>query len=227
MAPRSKAKPKAGAKKRETLNRTRVLRAAVAYADKHGTEPLSMRILAGELGCGVMSLYNHVANKDDMFDGMVDVVAGEIDLPPDDAGNWKVALRETAISAHDALMRHPWVISLWSNRALGPAKLQHMESILRVLREAGFSVELACRGYHAVTMHIAGFTFQQLDFPIKQDNVKEAAAKFIDDFAEDDIPYFMEHVRHHLTESHHGDDFTFMLDLILDGLERLKSEDRN
>lgn len=222
MAPKAKAK----AKRRETLNRERVLRAAVAYADKHGTETLSMRVLAGELGCGVMSLYNHVANKDDMFDAMVEVVAGEIVLSPDDVCDWKVALRDTAISAHDALTRHPWVISLWSNRALGPVKLQHMESILRVLREAGFSVELACRGYHAVTMHISGFTFQQLDFPVNKDNVKEAAAQFLNDFPEGGIPYFTEHVRHHLSEKHHGDDFTFMLDLILDGLERLKRGQR-
>ena len=208
---------------REKLNRQTILQAAVTYADQHGTDRLSMRVLAGELGCGAMSLYNHVANKDDLFDAMVEAVAGEIELPPALVSDWKQALRETAMSAQDALARHPWVIPFWSNRKLGPAKLQHMESILRVLREAGFSVPLACRAYHAITMHIAGFTFQQQDFPIKGEaQVKDAAANFMRDFADHDIPYFMEHVQHHLSDQHTDDDFAFMLDLILDGLERLK-----
>jgi AcrR family transcriptional regulator len=206
---------------RAPLTRDRVLNAAVALADAQGTDSLSMRVLANELGCGVMSLYNHVSNKDDMLDGMVEAVANEIVLPADDM-QWKTAIRSTAISAHDAFMRHPWVISLWSNKGLGPAKLRYMESILRVFRQAGFSVESACSGYHAVTTHIVGFTFQKLDFPIKGNEVKEAASNFLSEFSEHDIPYFIEHVKHHLADSHQEDSFVFVLDLILDGLERKK-----
>lgn len=213
-------------KERTTLTRNTILRTAISYADEHGTDSLSMRVLAGELGCGVMSLYNHVSTKDDMFDGMVDLIASEIDLPPAKVTDWKAALRDTAVSAQRTLAHHAWAVSCWSTQKLGPAKLQHMESILRVLREAGFSVSLACRAYHAITMHIVGFTFQQLDFPLKGDaELKEAAGNFIRDFADHDIPYFMEHVRHHLSDDHEDDEFTFMLDLILDGLERMKNSD--
>ncbi len=212
---------------REKLTRHTILQAAVAYADQHGTDRLSMRVLASELHCGAMSLYNHVANKDDMFDGMVDLIASEIDLPPAAVTDWKAALRDTAISAQRTLTRHSWAIRFWSTQKLGPAKLQHMESILRVLREAGFSVALACRAYHAITMHIVGFTFQELDFPIKGEaEIKEAAGNFMRDFADHDIPYFMEHVRHHLSDHHEDDEFAFMLDLILDGLERLKTSEQ-
>ncbi len=210
-------------KGRTALTRDTILRAAIAYADEHGTDRLSMRVLASELGCGAMSLYNHVSNKDDLFDGMVDLIAGEIDLPPAQVTDWKAALRDTAVSAQRTLAHHEWAVSCWSTQKLGSAKLQHMESILRVLREAGFSVPLACRAYHAITMHIVGFTFQQLDFPLKGDaEIKEAAGNFMREFADHDIPYFMEHVQHHLSDDHEEDEFTFMLDLILDGLERLK-----
>lgn len=198
-----------------------MIEAAVGYADKNGTESLSMRVLAKELSCGVMSLYNHVSNKDDLFAGMVEYVARKFDPPTEDK-NWKQAIRSIAISAHHTFMAHPWVMTHWSHHGPGPAKLRHMESILRVFREAGFSVASACRGYHAVTMHIDGFTFQKLDFPIKENQLRDAAATFLAEHKEEDSPYFFEHVRHHLTETSQNDDFVFMLDLILQGLEQHK-----
>jgi AcrR family transcriptional regulator len=202
------------------LTRERVLRAAVAFADEHGVEALSMRELARELGFGAMSLYNHVANKDEMLDGMVDLVASEIEAPTPGNADWKTALRETAVSAHQTLLRHPWASTLWSNRVPGPARLRHMDSILRVLRDAGFSVDTACRGFHAITTHILGFTLQKLDFPVAQQDLAEVAKNFLAEMSTGEFPYFAEHVQHHIDAPDQGDSFAFVLDLILEGLER-------
>jgi hypothetical protein len=102
---------------------------------------------------------------------------------------------EMAVSAHETFMKHPWVNALWSKRGPGPEKLAHMEAILRVLREGGFSVDQACRGYHAVTMHTLGFTLQALDFPIDSTNMKAAATAFLESADTEAIPYVVEHVQ--------------------------------
>jgi AcrR family transcriptional regulator len=179
-----------------------------------------MRELAGELGFGVMSLYNHVANKDEMLDGMVDWVASEIEAPPARNGDWKAAMRETAVSAHQALVRHPWASGMWSNRGPGPGKLRHMESILKGLREAGFSPETACRGFHAITTHILGFALQKLDFPLDNEELTDVATDFLETMSTETYPYFAEHVQQHIDGPDQGDSFEFVLDLILEGLER-------
>ncbi len=217
---RKTSRPK---KARPTLTRDRVLHAAVAFADEHGVEALSMRVLAREVGFGVMSLYNHVANKDEMLDGMIELVADEIEAPPSLNGDWKVAMRKTAISAHQVLVRHAWASGMWSSRGPGPAKLRHMEAILRCLREAGFSVETACRGFHAISTHILGFTLQKLDFPVAPQDLSDVASRFLEDMPADEFPFFAEHVRHHVEGPNQPDSFEFVLDLILDGLERAGS----
>jgi len=178
-----------------------------------------MRMVAGNLDAGVMSIYHHVANKDDLLDGMVEWVAAEIKMP-EQGQAWRPALLEIAVSAHETFMKHTWVNALWSNRGPGPNKLGHMEAILRVLREDGFSVAQACRAYHAVTMHTLGFTLQALDFPIDSTNLKAAATAFLENADTETIPYFAEHVQHHLDNPEPGNEFVFMLELILDGLER-------
>jgi AcrR family transcriptional regulator len=211
-------KPKS--KPREPLSRERVLRAAVVFADERGVEALSMRELARELGFGVMALYNHVANKDEMLDGMIEAVAGEIEAPASPTGDWKVAMRESAVSAHQVLLRHAWAAGMWSSRGPGPAKLRHMESILRGLREAGFSAETACRGFHAITTHILGFTLQKLDFPVAADALIDVAKDFLGQLDTEQYPYFTEHVVQHIDGPNQPDGFEFVLDLILDGLER-------
>lgn len=205
---------------RAPLTPERVLQAAVDFADEHGVEALSMRELARELGFGVMSLYNHVANKDELLDGMVDRVASEIEAPSSPSGDWRHALRETALSAHRTLLRHPWASAMWSNRTPGPARLRYFDSILRGLREAGFSVETACRGFHAITTHVLGFTLQKLDFPVDRRDLSNVASGFLAKMSTGDHPYFAEHVQHHIDAPHQGDSFEFVLDLILDGLER-------
>jgi AcrR family transcriptional regulator len=212
-------------KTRRPLTKERVLRAAVRLADEGGIESLSMRKLGQELGVEAMSLYNHVANKDEVLDGIVEMVVDEIDPPPEDT-DWKTTLRQSAISTHEALMRHPWAASLWWRRSEGPGRLRKAELTLRTLRQAGFSEELTYHGYHVLLAHILGFTLQALNFPIEtREELAEMAAKFLEDFPVDEYPYLAEHIRQHVDpgDSDEGA-FEFGLDLILDGLERLRDK---
>ena len=209
---------------RQPLSRQRILEAAVAFADEHGVEALTMRKIADKLGFGVMSLYNHVASKEEMLTGMVEIVAAEIELPSVDA-EWKDALRASAASAHDVLLRHRWAPAEWSLRMPGPERIRFMDSILRVLTEAELAPELVYRGYHAVTMHIVGFTLQQIGYEQGLDgDLDQVASQFLADLS-DDYPYLADHVRAHLADDGHGDEFGFVLDLILDGLERARAID--
>ena len=209
---------------RQPLSKQRILEAAVAFADEHGVEALTMRKIAEELGFGVMSLYNHVANKEEMLAGMVDIVVGEIEPPLVD-GDWKDAMRASAATAHDVLLKHPWVSAEWSRRMPGPERIRYMDSILRVLTEAKLGPELVYHGYHAVTMHIVGFTLQQIGYEQGLDgDLEQVASSFLAGLS-DDYPYMADHVRAHLVDDGHGDEFGFVLDLILDGLERAAATD--
>lgn len=208
----------AGKSTKAKLSRARILEVAIPFADAHGLDNLNMRRLAAELGSPVMSLYTHVRNKDELLDLMTDEVAGEIRLPKSGAA-WRDALTQIATSAFITFYRHPWVIGLW-NVASGPAKLAHQESILRVMREAGFSVRLACRGYHAITMHITGFTMQAAQFPSDAGAMKAAAETFLAEADPREIPFFVEHVQYHQDHPEPDGEFEFVLDMILDGLEK-------
>ncbi len=209
---------------RAPLNRERVLRTAIALADAGGIESLSMRKLGQALGVEAMSLYNHVANKDDLLDGIVDLVLSEIELSPV-ADDWKAAMRASAVSAHEALLRHPWACSLIlspNTMRLIPARMRYMESILRRLREAGLPAALTYHGYHAIDSHILGFTLWEVGHAIDTDQIPDVSAAFLREFPAGDYPYLAEHVEQHLSEGsqHDEGEFDFGLDLILDGLER-------
>jgi len=200
-----------------------VLRAAITLADEGGIEALSMRKLAKELGVEAMSLYNHVANKDEILDGIIDVVAAEADLPSDGA-DWKNAIRQSATSIRDVFLRHPWACSLWmSRRGDGSARLRRSDWMLRMLRDAGLSKDLTYHAFHIVESHILGFTLQQLNFPYQGEELAGLAATFLQQLPAGEYPDFVDHVMQHL-EPRHGDEggFEFGLDLILDGLERLR-----
>ncbi|GLR72215.1 TetR/AcrR family transcriptional regulator [Agaribacter marinus] len=203
------------------LGKQRILEAAIAYADEHGVEMLTMRKIADKLGCGVMSLYNHVANKEEMLVGMVDIVAGEIELPQVN-DDWKGSLRASAANAHKVLLRHKWAPAQWSLRMPGPARIRYMDAILQVLTEAGLEPKLVYSGYHAVTMHIIGFTLQEIGYlQVLDADFDELANEFLKELS-GDFPYMAEHVRAHLNEDCCGsDEFGFVLDLILEGLERI------
>ena len=219
--------------RRAPLNRERVLRAAMELADEAGIESLTMRKLARELGVEAMSLYNHVANKGDLVDGIVDLAVEEIDLPSAER-DWDAAIRKCAISAHEALLRHPWACGLailpTSTRSVRVPRLRYMEWLLRRLREAGFSPELAFHAYHTLDSHIFGFTLWQLghmegakDIAAGEDP-EEFVARFLREFRATGHPYFAEHVEQHLAEppGEGAREFEFALDLILDGLQRAR-----
>src|SRR6185312_2201415 len=214
-------------KRRTPLSRERVLRAAIALADQGGFESLTMRKLAKELGVEAMSLYNHVANKDDLLDGMVDLVFAEIELPSTD-GDWKMAMRARAVSTRDALNRHRWAIGLMEGRSShGPANLSLHNAVLGCLRAAGFSLEMTVHAYSVQDSYIYGFALQERDM----------SSESADDFAAEaqrqmqayqavlaDYPHLVEVVGGHVAKTgyDYAAEFLFGLDLILDGLDRLR-----
>lgn len=210
--------------RRTPLNRERVLRAAIDLADAGGIEALSMRRLAQELGVEAMSLYHHVANKSAILDAIVDMVVGEIELPPPDA-DWKSAIRTTALSAHQILVRHPWSASLvLSGSGLSMARLRYMDAILGALRRGGFTAEMTDHAYHALDSHIMGFTLWQVGMNLgSEDDLKAMAGQFLARLSVEEFPYLAEHIEQHLKPDDPNEvgEFEFGLGLILDGLERL------
>jgi AcrR family transcriptional regulator len=216
-------KPGPATASRLPLSRARLLATAVALADKDGIESLSMRRLGRELGVEAMSLYNHVANKSDLLGGMVDVVAAEFELPPSGT-DWKAAIRTTAISAHQILLRHRWACSLMlSSAGARPARLRYMDSLLATLRRGGFSPEMTHHAYHALESHIMGFTLRQVSFPPAEE-LTRLASTLPQQLPADEYPYLIEHAGQHAAPLDQDDDdeFGFGLDLILDGLDRLR-----
>jgi len=195
----------------------------MVIADRAGISALSMRNVAKELGYEVMSLYNHVADKDAILDGLVELVAGEIE--PVATGEWRAATKASVSSARRALLRHPWAVGLWWERRTGPTRLAYLESLLRGMRDAGFPADVAYHGYHALLMHITGFTAQEHNLPSDNKALGELAAAFIKRIPADQYPYLVEHMTQHVDKATYesDEDFTFVLDLILDGLERAAS----
>ena len=209
------------------LSRDRVLRAAVGLADREGINALSMRKLGQEVGVEAMSLYNHVRNKEELLNGMIDIVFGEIDLPAADA-EWSAAMRQRAISARQALKRHPWAIGLMESRAQpGPATLRHHDSVLRNLRTAGFSVELAAHAYSVLDSYIYGFTLNELTLPFDNspERVAEVAGNIMREMPAGEYPYLTEMAVEHAMKPgyDYGDEFEFGLALILEGIRKTRA----
>ncbi|PCC72937.1 transcriptional regulator, TetR family [Nannocystis exedens] len=211
--------------RREPLSRERVLRAAVELADEEGLAALSMRRLAQALGVEAMSLYNHVESKDDVLDGMVDLVVGEIEAP-EVGGDWKAAIRRRAVSAHAVLLRHRWAPQLVVSRLnIGPAMRRYVDATLGCLHAAGFSYALADRAWNAIDSHIYGFTLQELNFPLAPGEYAAAAQQFLPLIPPEQYPHMHALSQLVIAGKHDGlQDFTFGLDLLLDGLERLLGE---
>jgi AcrR family transcriptional regulator len=216
-----------GTKRRVPLNRERVLHAAIALADQGGFESLTMRKLAKELGVEAMSLYNHVAGKDDLLDGMVDLVFGEIEPPPADV-DWKTAMRTRAVSTRAVLARHRWAIGLMEGRAShGPANLRLHNAVLGCLRAAGFSLEATVHAYSALDAYIYGFALQERDMsPENADDFAAEAQRQMHAYQDllADYPYLVEVVGGYVAKSgyDYATEFVFGLDLILDALDRLR-----
>jgi AcrR family transcriptional regulator len=217
---------KPAARARTPLNQERVLQTAVALADENGIASLSMRKLGEAVGVEAMSLYNHVANKEELLDGMVDVVFGEIDLPVGGA-DWKTAMRERAESARQALGRHPWAIGLMSARTSpGPATLRHHDAVIGSLRTAGFSVVMAAHAFSAIDSYVYGFALQEAALPFgdTEEETAEVARTMMAQFPTDEYPHLTEFSVEHVLQPgyDYSPEFDFGLDLILDGLERAR-----
>jgi AcrR family transcriptional regulator len=219
------------AARRVPLRRDRVLRAAVSLADAAGIESLSMRRLAEALGVVPMALYKHVASKEELLDGMVDVVVGEID-PPVQGADWRRAVRQRVLSARRALLRHPWAFRVLQSRTNPtPAVLAYLDSMIGMFRAGGFSVDLTHHVMHAIGGRIFGFTQEVLDDSQPVD--PEAQARMLRELA-GSYPNITElaSVVYHDQASVVGpgcDDqfeFEFALDLLLDGFERLRRRER-
>jgi AcrR family transcriptional regulator len=214
-------------RQREPLSREKVLRAAVALADQGGVESLSMRRLAQELGVVPMAIYKHVANKDELLDGMLDVVVGEIDPAASDV-DWKTAVRQRILSARRALLRHPWASRVMESRTdATPTVLAYMDSMIGMFRAGGFSMDLTHHAMHAMGSRMLGFS-QEL-FNDTGDADQELEAETYEAMASQ-YPSIYEL---YLTVIHDDSsvvgsgcddqfEFEFALDLLLDGLEKLR-----
>jgi AcrR family transcriptional regulator len=203
-----------------------VLLAALALADDGGIEALTMRRLGERLEVEAMSLYNHVAGKDDILDGIVDLVFSEIAVPPD-IDDWKTAMRLRAISTRDALARHPWAAILMQSRSIpGPATLRHHDSVIGSLRKAGFTIDMAAHAFSVMDGYIYGFALQQLNLPSQTPAESSALAEdILRGFPADKFPYLAEMIVEHALKPgyDYAQEFDFGLDLILDGLDRIRA----
>ncbi len=207
------------AEARIPLNRERILQAALALADADGAEALTMRRLGDELGYEAMSLYRHVANKDDLLAGMLDLVLAEW-APPDAQADWKEAIRVSARSVHEALRRHRWAAQLlMTGGHIPPARLAYMDRLLGTLRENGFDADSAYHLYHLLDGYIFGFTLWEIAYtgtPLDAETV----TRLMESVPWEQYPHLAEHRDQHLTEGPHREvsSFDVGLDLILDGL---------
>jgi AcrR family transcriptional regulator len=206
-----------------------VLRTAIDLADEGGLESLSMRKLARRLGVEAMSLYNHVANKDDLFDGIADILVGEIEVPSG-GGDWKAAMRRRAISARGMLSRHPWAGGLIESRTNpSPARMQYPNAVIGSMREAGFSIELAIHAFFIVDSYIYGFALQEKNLPSGTPEELAGVSEFmLGQLPAGEYMYFHEVIADHILKVgfDYAEEFEFGLDLILDGLEKARRGSR-
>jgi AcrR family transcriptional regulator len=214
--------------KRVPLSRERVLRAAVAIADATGIGSLTMRSLAHELGVKPMALYYHVANKEEILDGIVDLVFSEIELPS--AGSeWRSEIIRRAESARRVLRRHPWAIGLMESRKTpGPETLRHHDATIGTLRAAGFSVEMTAHAYALLDSYIYGFALQEISLPFEgPETVVEVAEPMLQQFPADAYPHFVEMATEYILKPGYdfGNEFEFGLGVIMDALTRSLPDD--
>ncbi|ADD43702.1 TetR/AcrR family transcriptional regulator C-terminal domain-containing protein [Stackebrandtia nassauensis] len=207
--------------RRDPLSKESVLRTAIALADETGDGVPSMRGLAKRLGVEAMALYHHFRNKDDILDGMVDLVFAEIELPGDE--DWQPAMRRRATSMRDALTRHPWAISLMDSRKNpGPATMRHHDAVIGCLRNGGFTIAGAAHAFSVLDAYIYGFTLQHLSLPFtSSDELEDVADAILEQLPREEYPHFAEMFGHVMKPGYAvTDEFDIGLDLVLDGLRR-------
>jgi AcrR family transcriptional regulator len=211
-----------GAAGRPELSRGKVLRTALELADSGGIAALSIRSLAQSIGTKPMSLYYYVANKEEILDGLVDLVFAEISTPQA-GGEWKEQMRRRAHSARDVLRRHPWAIGLLESRKVpGPETLKHHEATLATLRAAGFTVQQTARAYPLLDSYIYGFALQEAGLPISGgEPMAQVAGPIMERFATGEYPSLVEITTQVVMQPDYdfGNEFGYGLELILDALE--------
>lgn len=217
------------AERRDPLSRERVLRAAMDLADREGIAALSMRNLAREVGVEAMSLYHHMEGKEDLLAGLSDMVMQEIELPEGPPREWKTAVRRMAVSYHAAFRRHPWALGITGvPTRVGPGTLTYMEWVLRTLRRGGFSARMTHHAYHILDSHVVGSSQWEAGImaAIPKDKMADLARTVLGRVPVDRFPYFHEHAQQHIGGATKGDKHPFELglDLILEGLDRLRDE---
>ncbi len=206
---------------RVPLSRERVLAAALALADEGGVEAVSMRRLGQVLGVEAMSLYKHVADKEAILDGIADLVMDEVEVPSPDL-DWRTSIRRSAISAHEAIRRHPWAgLVLESRLNPGPARLRYLDAVVGVLRGAGFDTPTVARAFMALDSHTYGFTMQELAMPFDATSAPGVAEEMATRVFADIYPNLAAMAELAMSGAQLLD-FEFGLDLLLDGLERLR-----
>lgn len=214
-------------RRRKPLTRERVLRAAVALADRSGVESLTMRRLGGKLGVEAMALYKHVANKDEILDGIAELVVAEIEIPAP-GSEWRTAMRQRAISARRVLKRHPWAIGLMESRgSSGPATLRYVDAVLGTLRDGGFSVEMATHAFWLLDSYVYGHVIQEISLPIGSAEQTAPAEQTLDQPDIADYPHLAEVAAEAMASGYDIDrEFEFGLDLVLDALEGIRTRAR-
>ena len=213
---------------RRPLNRERILLVATAIADEDGVDAVTMRAVASRLGVEAMSLYNHVAGKDDILDGMVDLVIRQVDLPAD-VEDWRDAMRRRAISAHQVFGRHPWAPPLLDSRqSSGPSRLRYYDWVLGTLMSAGFSVDGAGHAFSLLDSYIYGFAIQQSNFSAGGDaSPEEMAEAILASIPVEEYPHLHRMASHAMQAGYDAEtDFDFGLEIVLDGLERILEASR-
>lgn len=215
------AKPSAPREIRPRLSRDRVLRAALDVADAGGLGALTIRSLAEQLGTKPMSVYHYVKNKDEILDGIVDIVFSEIELP-EPGRDWRSEIRRRTASARSVLRRHPWAIPLMQSRTSpGPATLRHLDANIGTLRGGGFSVALTAHAYALIDSYLYGFALSESSLPINgPESVTDVAESIMEHVAVETYPHLTEFSVEHVMKPGYdfGNEFEFGLDLVLDGL---------
>ncbi len=203
------------------LSRERVLLAALALADESGVEAVSMRKLGQILGVEAMSLYKHVADKEAILDGIADLVMDEVEVPSPDV-DWRAAIRRSAVSTHEAMRRHPWAGPVLESRLdPGPARLRYLDAVVGVLRGAGFDTATVARAFMALDSHTYGFTMQELALPFDAASAPGIAEEMASRVFADRYPNLAAMAELAMSGAQLLD-FEFGLDLLLDGLERIR-----
>lgn len=213
-------------RKRAALTREKILLAAIELADKDGLQGLSMRKLGQALGVEAMSLYNHVSNKEDVVDGMVDLAVAEIEVPTD--GDWKENMRGRAHSAREVFARHNWLIGVMESRTNpGPATLRYHDAVIGVLRRGGFSVAMAAHAFAALEAFMFGFALQEMTLPMDTaEDITDMAGALLDPLPPESLPHLRELVAEHILQPGYAfsEEFEFGLELVLDALDRARTE---